>query len=115
MNLNIMHIERKLYTVFDMLSDWGGFNGILLTFFAMISAIWNHLSFENFMVSRLFKIKKPEKEIEGFSKYYNKSEYIMLGRFPYFKECLLSIIPKGCCILCRSSEYCKRTRRELAM
>ena len=56
MDLNVIHYDRKVYTVFDMLSDWGGFNGIFITFFGVISSTWNYLSFDNFMVSRLFKI-----------------------------------------------------------
>ena len=63
MDLNMIHIERKLYTVFDMLSDVGGLLGILTSAAAFINSIWNYQAFDNFMVSRLFKIKRPKKEI----------------------------------------------------
>ena len=63
MDLNVWHIERKLYTVFDMLSDVGGLLGILTSIVAVISAIWNYQAFDNFMVSRLFKIKRPKEDI----------------------------------------------------
>ena len=60
MDLNIMQYERKLYTVFDMLSDVGGLLGILTSICALINAIWNYQAFDNFMVSRLFKFKRPK-------------------------------------------------------
>ena len=51
-----------------MLSDVGGLSGLFVTVFAMLAGIWNFNSFDNFMVSRLFKIKKPKEEIgEGDS------------------------------------------------
>ena len=71
MDLNVMQYERNVYTVFDLLSDWGGLNGIIITVFSVISATWNYLSFDNFMVSRLFKIKKPDEEIVGVTQYFN--------------------------------------------
>ena len=58
-NLDVNHYERKVSTYFDMLSDIGGLTGILGTVFAIVSSIWNFNSFDNHMVSRLFKIKKP--------------------------------------------------------
>ena len=64
MDLNMMHYERKVYTVFDMLSDVGGLSGILTTIFWVLSAIWNYQAFDNFMVSRLFKMRKPSEEID---------------------------------------------------
>ena len=64
LDLNMIHIERKLYTVFDMLSDVGGLLGILTTFAAFFNSIWNYQAFDNFMVSRLFKIKKPKQKIK---------------------------------------------------
>ena len=56
MSLDVTTIERNSYTMFDMFSDVGGLFGIFSTIFAMISSVWNYNSFDNFMVSRLFKI-----------------------------------------------------------
>ena len=55
-SLDISTIERNSYTVFDMFSDVGGLFGIFSAIFAIMSRIWNYNSFDNFMVSRLFKI-----------------------------------------------------------
>ena len=60
MNLNVMNYERKVYTIIDMLSDIGGLTGIIATMFGIMNATWNYNAFDNFMVSRLFKIKKPK-------------------------------------------------------
>ena len=64
MDLNMTHYERKVYTVFDMLSDVGGLNGIFITIFGIITSLWQFNAFDNYMVSRLFKIKKPRDEID---------------------------------------------------
>ena len=47
-----------------MLSDIGGLTGIVTIVFATISGTWNYNAFDNFMVSRLFKIKKPKDEFD---------------------------------------------------
>ena len=76
LDLNMIHIERKLYTVFDMLSDVGGLLGILTTFAAFFNSIWNYQAFDNFMISRLFKIMRPKNEIVVDAGFFSQSEYI---------------------------------------
>ena len=56
MGLNLILYERQVYTLFDMLSDIGGLSGMLVAFTSLMLATWNYNSFDNFMVSRLFKI-----------------------------------------------------------
>ena len=63
MDLNMMNYERQVLTIFDMLSDIGGLTGIIATVFGILNAAWNFNAFDNFMVSRLFKIKKPKDEL----------------------------------------------------
>ena len=84
MNLDLIHYERQVYTVFDMLSDVGGLSGLFVSSFAMLVGLWNFNSFDNFMVSRLFKIKKPKDDIEEEMGFYNQSDYIKLGSCPFF-------------------------------
>ena len=76
MDLNMIHIERKLYTVFDMLSDVGGLLWILMTMAALFDEIWNYQAFDNFMISRLFKIMRPKNEIVVDAGFFSQSEYI---------------------------------------
>ena len=59
-----------------MLSDTGGLLGIFFAFATFLSAFWNYHSFDNFMASRLFKIKKPAADIEAGAEFFNQSEYI---------------------------------------
>lgn len=110
MDLNVTHIERKLYTVFDMLSDVGGLLGILTSIAVLLNAIWNYQAFDNFMVSRLFKIKKPREEIDEATDFYSQSEYIKLSMAPNLLNWLLTFVPKPC-FCCTSS----RKERALQM
>jgi len=93
-NLNMMHYERKVYTGLELLSDVGGFNGMLLLLFGVISNIWNFNNFDNFMVTRLFKIKKPKDELDDDMPYFLQSDYIKIGNFPYFLELFRSLLPE---------------------
>ena len=108
MNLNVMQYERQVYTIFDMLSDVGGLIGIMMSLLGFICAWWNYNQFDNFMVSRLFKIKKTVDEIKPGTEHFNKSEFIKLGQLPNFKEWFMSWIPKRC-------TFCKKSRHEIAM
>ena len=108
MDLNVMHIERSIYTVFDMLSDVGGLLGILTSFAAYLSQIWNFQAFDNFMVSRLFKVRKPKQEIDDEAPYFAQSDFIQLGTAPNLRNWVLQFVPHGC--FC-----CKYRRKERAL
>ena len=56
-NLGLSVLSRTLYTGFDFVSDVGGLSGFLLGFLAMIVGAWNHNSFDNRMVSHLYRIR----------------------------------------------------------
>ena len=58
-SLDMMRFERSVYTMFEVVSDIGGFNSMLFLGFGLISALWNYNNFDNFMVFRLFWIMKP--------------------------------------------------------
>ena len=49
-------VERDVYTFLDLLSDIGGLQGILISGISLALAFWNFNQFDNFMVSRLFKL-----------------------------------------------------------
>ena len=57
MDLDLIDISRSGYTILDMMSDVGGLQGILLSFCFVLIMIWNHNHFDNYLASRLFKIK----------------------------------------------------------
>lgn len=64
MDLSLVTYERTIFTLFDMLSDIGGLSGILMTFFGALAALWNFKTFDNMMVTSLFKVNASQKEVE---------------------------------------------------
>ena len=62
-NLDQLFISRVGYTSLDLMSDVGGFFGLLIMFGSVTAKIWNFNSLDNFLVSRLYKIKKPSEKI----------------------------------------------------
>ena len=91
-----------------MLSEVGGLTALLYLIFGSVVSAWNFNSFDDLMVSRLFKIKKPAEEINPDFDFFKKSDYIKLYDSPNCKEWLISLIPTKC--IC-----CKKDRREIAM
>ena len=65
MDLNLMTYERQLYTMFDLLSDYGGLHGISFSIFAWFAGAMNFNNFDNMLVSNLFKIKQHSKQTSG--------------------------------------------------
>jgi len=62
MNLDQKVIARDGYTILDYISDLGGMQGMLISAFAYFLLFWNHNMFDNHMVTRLYKLKKPSRE-----------------------------------------------------
>ena len=91
-----------------MLSEVGGLTALLYLIFGSVVSAWNFNSFDDLMVSRLFKIKKPAEEINPDFDFFKKSDYIKLYDSPNCKEWLISLIPTKC--IC-----CTKNRREIAM
>ena len=108
-NFDIWQYERSVYTLLELISDVGGFTSALLVMLALTAQTWNFNNLDNFMVSRLFKIKKTKEEIaEHPEEFFNQSDFIRVGNFPYFKEWFKRMIPKKCW-------FCKQSRREIAL
>ena len=106
MSLSINKVSRSVYTMFDMLSDIGGLLGILVSVFAIMAGIWNYLAYDNFLVSRLFRVRrqsKPSKSAAVFdSPSFAQSSPIKVSLIPNFKEWFWAVCP---CI-----HVCKRSR-----
>ena len=111
MDLDVLQIERNVYTTFDMLSDVGGLTGIIYLIFQVLANLWNFQSFDNFMVSRLFKIKKAAEEISHKDAYFSKSRYIKQSSLPEVKAAFFSVMPS--CF--QKSRCCRQSRKEKAM
>ena len=57
MNLSQTQIARAGYTFLDYLGDIGGLQGMLMSGIAMFLMVWNFNNFENYMVTRLFRME----------------------------------------------------------
>ena len=99
MNLDKFKYERRVSTLSDLMSDVGGFFGLLIMFGSVSAKLWNFNSFDNFLVSRLYKIKKPSEKLSEQTSYFEKSDF--------FNK---SIIPQCITYCCR-----RNTRKEMAM
>ena len=64
MSLDTVVHERHQLTYLDLLAEMGGFSGIVFMVLNALQQIWNFNNLENFMVTRLFKLKLPEDEID---------------------------------------------------
>ena len=63
MDLNLTLIARDVYTALDWLSDIGGMQGMLIGAVAIfLSFFWNHNQFNNYMVTRLYKMEKQDSD-----------------------------------------------------
>ena len=70
MSLDLLKLERRVSTLSDLMSDVGGFFGLLVMFGSVSAKLWNFNSFENFLISRLYKIKKPADKLEEGMTYF---------------------------------------------
>ena len=57
MDLDQVMYSRSRYTIFDLLSDVGGLQGIFYSVFAILMSAWNYNSLDNYMVKHLFKAR----------------------------------------------------------
>lgn len=60
MNLNLELIQRNGYTILDLLSDVGGILEIFSIIIGYFLAFWNYHYFENFLVTRLYKLERED-------------------------------------------------------
>ena len=58
MDLDKYVIKRDGYTILDMLSDIGGIQAVLYSFFAVLVSVSSYKNFDNTLASKLFRLKK---------------------------------------------------------
>lgn len=54
-----------MYTLLDLISDIGGIQSLLFSAFAFLVSVWNYNMFDNYMVSRLYKLERGEIELDS--------------------------------------------------
>ena len=106
MNLNQVTIARDGYTFLDLFSDIGGIQGFLFSSFSFLILVWNYNMLENYMVTRLYKLTKPNAEKQVFRNLGDRSTFMFApkcsGPTAYFRD----LFPSCCCC----SKCCKPSR-----
>ena len=57
MDLSVTALLRTRYTALDLMAQFGGFIGIWGKVFAFLMSAWNYQAVQNFMVTRLYKVR----------------------------------------------------------
>ena len=70
MNRDQLVIARSGYTFLDYLSDIGGMQGMLISGVGYFITIWNFNMLDNHMVTRLFKMKRPDSDNHVLKKFF---------------------------------------------
>ena len=60
MSLDVIEYEREVYTFLMMMSDIGGLAGALFTLLSLLMALWNFNAFDNYMVSKLYRVRRHD-------------------------------------------------------
>ena len=56
-NKDKVFLQRNVYTSLDMLSDIGGIQGLLVSMFAVVTALFNTSFYEEHLVHQLFTFR----------------------------------------------------------
>ena len=123
MNFSEKLISRAGYTFLDYLSDIGGMQGLLISGVSYFVSFWNYNYFDNYMVTRLFKIKKKKcQDVDNceqgpvyntspsrsqFKHYFHKSEFMRPRKGYNPKEYIIDLLPTRC-----KKRYCRADRLE---
>jgi len=71
MSLDLITYEREVYTFLMMLSDIGGLAGALVTLLSLFMTLWNFKAFDNYLVSKLFRVKRQLSSISKDTSFYH--------------------------------------------
>ena len=64
-NPDVTIISREPYNILDFLSDIGGLQGLIFSTLAFIISYFNYNYFDNFMVSKLFRVERDLDEMKN--------------------------------------------------
>ena len=77
-------VTRDGYTILDVLSDMGGFQRVLFSFFSIIATILNMSNFDSYLASKLYKLNESKQ---------SKSIYFQHKETSSLKEFFSKIVP----------------------
>lgn len=94
MNLDMVEIHRVGYTFLDYLSDIGGMQVLLLGGIHYFLAFWNYQFFDNYLVTRLYKLEKEKVSEKRGRSYFNRSTFMKPTPLYNPKEWFRTHLPK---------------------
>ena len=111
MNHDLSIVQRNSYNFFDMLSDVGGVHTAIYAVLGATLAVFNYKNFDNYMASRLFKIKNKDSDTrkvqidDGNDLEEDSSLPIVPTRYCNFLSYLHDLLPE------KLKKVCKNNRR----
>ena len=109
MELDAILISRVNFTFFDALSDIGGIQSVLGSFFSILLVALNHEHLENYMASRLYKLKKVDgHDRTKYKRHFDRSDFFQPTKFANLLNYIVDILPARC--VC-----CSKHRKRLGM
>ena len=101
MNYSLEVINRTGYTILDILSDIGGIQGILISVFSIILAIFNYKFFDSYIASRLYKLQRPDAgDVTKYKKEIHRSTFFTPTKTANVLEYLVDQVILSCLICC---------------
>ena len=89
-------VTRDGYTILDVLSDMGGFQRVLFSFFSVIATILNMSNFDSYLASKLYKLNDSNKnhgQDQKLNRKLDKSIYFKHKESSSLKEFIGKILP----------------------
>ena len=117
MNHDLITVQRNSYNFFDMLSDVGGVHTAIYAVLGAILAIFNYKNFDNYMASRLFKIKNKDMDSkkvqidDEFDLENDNNLPIIPTKCCNFSSYLHDLLPEKLKKVCKSSRRTRATRK----
>ena len=108
MHLDTLAFKRQSYTFLDLISDIGGMQSLLFSAFAFVVGVWNYNMFDNYMVSRLYKLERRDQDSRRLKDTFKESDFIKPRPCYNPKEYFRNLLPGWCCF-CKG---CKADRLE---
>ena len=103
-SLNKHIITREHFSVLDLLGDIGGVQAALFSIVHTVLFFLNYRYFDQYMASKLYKIKKPEDEEQKSRTYFERSNFFKPSKLRNLRDYVIDSLPNR--IKC-----CKETRQ----
>lgn len=107
-NSDTIEFKRQGYTILDLFSDIGGIQSLLYQALAFLVSVWNYNMFDNYMVSKLYKLERREQSSRGLKDTFKESGFMKPRRFYNPKEYFRNLLPSWICFC----QGCKADRHE---